>query len=67
MINIPGDNDIGGEGSDRVTKEKVERFNHHFGSETQISHKNVKYLKVTIIGIFTYLILNLIHIFLCLG
>lgn len=46
VINIPGDNDIGGEGSDRVTKEKVERFNHHFGSETQISHKNVKYLKV---------------------
>ena len=32
-IFVPGDNDIGGEGSDRVTKEKIERFEKHFPSQ----------------------------------
>ena len=33
-IFVPGDNDIGGEDGDRVTKEKVERFQKHFPSKS---------------------------------
>ena len=32
-IFVAGDNDIGGEGGDRVTKEKVSRFKKHFPSK----------------------------------
>jgi hypothetical protein len=32
-IFVPGDNDIGGEDTDRVTKEKIERFDIHFPSQ----------------------------------
>ena len=46
VISIPGDNDIGGEGNDRVTEEKVERFNRYFGSESQKSKNHVEFLKV---------------------
>jgi len=35
-IFVPGDNDIGGEGSDRVTKEKVERFQKYFFFKTSV-------------------------------
>ena len=31
MVYIPGDNDIGGEGSDPVTITKMDRFDAHFG------------------------------------
>ena len=67
MISIPGDNDIGGEGSDRITKAKAERFNSHFGSETRILNKYVDYLKVKLIGTFTAFMSILIFIFRCLG
>jgi len=55
VISIPGDNDIGGEGNDRVTEEKVERFNRYFGSESQKSKNHVEFLKVNrITGDFNF-------------
>ena len=33
QIYTPGDNDIGGEGYDLVTKKKLERYNEAFGSD----------------------------------
>ena len=40
MIYLPGDNDIGGEGSDYVTQAKLDRFRSHFPSaeETVVRH-----------------------------
>jgi ethanolamine phosphate phosphodiesterase len=37
-IFIPGDNDIGGEGSEPVKYDKVERFNSNFGNESMWSY-----------------------------
>lgn len=36
LMHIPGDNDIGGEGSDRVTDRKVKRFKNAFDEHSSI-------------------------------
>ena len=48
MISIPGDNDIGGEGSDKITREKSQRFDDTFGKETYIQYKFLEFIKVNI-------------------
>jgi len=38
LIYIPGDNDIGGEGVDRVTQTKIDQFEAHFGPSSPVYH-----------------------------
>ena len=45
-IFVPGDNDIGGEGSDRVTKDKVKRFNKNFPSQPVYTFRKKSLLEV---------------------
>lgn len=43
---LPGDNDIGGEGNDRIMEYKVKRFEHAFSQPDIIAIKNVKFYKI---------------------
>lgn len=52
-IFVPGDNDIGGEGSDRVTKEKVKRFNKHFPSQPVYTFRKKSILEVIPVNALT--------------
>ncbi|XP_050435662.1 uncharacterized protein LOC126842649 [Adelges cooleyi] len=45
VIFIPGDNDIGGE-EEIVIREKVDRFNAHFGSPEIIEKQNIQFIMV---------------------
>ena len=46
-IHVAGDNDIGGEGMDRITKSLVSRFSHHFGSVNDVIElKSYQIIKV---------------------
>lgn len=46
-IHVAGDNDIGGEGMDRITKRLVSRFSHHFGSVNDVIElKSYQIIKV---------------------
>ena len=45
-IFVPGDNDIGGEGSDRVTKAKIERFQKHFPSQLMHTFREKAILEI---------------------
>lgn len=40
MFMLPGDNDIGGEGDDRVSKRKEDRFQHWFGNHSFLDVRN---------------------------
>ncbi|KAB7504447.1 Metallophosphoesterase 1 [Armadillidium nasatum] len=46
---IPGDNDIGGERQDRVTSEKVLRFNQAFNVTNRMHHKFLSLIHVNVI------------------
>ena len=54
-IFVAGDNDIGGEGGDRVTKEKVSRFKKHFPSKPvhTFSGKSKAILEIIPVNILT--------------
>ena len=57
MIYLPGDNDIGGEGSDYVTQAKLDRFKRHFPSPEEMIVRHLDLISVNrILGD-----LNLIH------
>lgn len=47
VIYLPGDNDIGGEGSDRVTEEKIQRFNKNFPSSVENNVGNLQFITVS--------------------
>jgi len=49
VISIPGDNDIGGEGADKITQEKAQRFDDTFGKETYIQYKFLEFIKVNLL------------------
>ncbi|KAK4029975.1 hypothetical protein OUZ56_022931 [Daphnia magna] len=54
IIYLPGDNDIGGEGTDHVTQNKMERFNSNFPSQTENILGNAQFVVVNrIIGDFS--------------
>lgn len=46
IIYLPGDNDIGGEGTDHVTQNKMERFNSNFPSQTENILGNTQFVVV---------------------
>ncbi|XP_045464730.1 uncharacterized protein C630.12 isoform X2 [Harmonia axyridis] len=46
QIWLPGDNDIGGEGLERVTPQKINRFKTHFKQADVISFQKVTFFKV---------------------
>ncbi|KAF2903993.1 hypothetical protein ILUMI_02164 [Ignelater luminosus] len=43
---LPGDNDIGGEFYDRITNQKIKRFEHAFSQPDIIGVKNIKFYKI---------------------
>ncbi|KAF5293011.1 hypothetical protein FQA39_LY13780 [Lamprigera yunnana] len=43
---IPGDNDIGGEFTDFITANKIQRFNKGFAQDDIVVYKNIRFLKV---------------------
>lgn len=43
---LPGDNDIGGEGSERVTPEKIKKFEQAFSQPDTLNFKNVTFYKI---------------------
>jgi hypothetical protein len=43
---VPGDNDIGGEGSDHLTTSKINRFQSHFPSEDVYTSSYSHYITV---------------------
>lgn len=47
---IPGDNDIGGEGFERVKKDKIKRFNENFGHSTHFEMRNVSFYNANLIS-----------------
>ncbi|GAB6032770.1 hypothetical protein CHUAL_011634 [Chamberlinius hualienensis] len=49
VVSIPGDNDIGGEGVDRITKEKSQRFDDTFGKEIYVQYKFLEFVKVNLL------------------
>lgn len=49
VISIPGDNDIGGEGMDTITKKKSQRFDDTFGKETYIQFRYLEFIKVNLL------------------
>ena len=59
MIYLPGDNDIGGEGSDRLTEAKINRFNSNFPSESQQNIRGIHFLTVRVKNFFHAT--NIIH------
>lgn len=52
-IFVPGDNDIGGEGGDRITKEKVERFTKHFPSDPVYTFREKAILEIIPVNALT--------------
>ncbi|XP_072168309.1 uncharacterized protein [Diadema setosum] len=47
VIYLAGDNDIGGEGSDRITSEKIARFERHFQPVNEaVQYKHVAFYKI---------------------
>jgi len=50
VIYIAGDNDIGGEGMDMVTHNKISRFREHFPSSERESYKFVDFVCVSVIN-----------------
>ncbi|XP_046654580.1 cell division control protein 1-like [Daphnia pulicaria] len=54
IIYLPGDNDIGGEGVDHVTRSKIERFNTNFPNQMENISGNIQFVVVNrIIGDFS--------------
>lgn len=49
-IFLPGDNDIGGEGSEPVKNEMMNRFKSHFGDHTRWSDKNLNFYNMNLIS-----------------
>lgn len=49
VIYLPGDNDIGGEGNDHVTRFKIDRFNRHFPSKVETIAGNIQFVVVNMI------------------
>ncbi|XP_078691166.1 uncharacterized protein LOC144921750 isoform X2 [Branchiostoma floridae x Branchiostoma belcheri] len=50
LILLAGDNDIGGEGSDMITQEKMQRFQENFAPLDEVVRvKNVDFLKVNLV------------------
>ncbi|XP_045618891.1 metallophosphoesterase 1 homolog isoform X2 [Procambarus clarkii] len=47
-IYVPGDNDIGGEGSDRVTPNKIQRFYSIFNQSTTLQYKFIDFIQVQV-------------------
>ena len=48
VIYLPGDNDIGGEGTDHVTRSKIERFNANFPNQIESVYGNIQFVVVRI-------------------
>ncbi|KAG7177118.1 Metallophosphoesterase 1-like 1, partial [Homarus americanus] len=48
VIYVPGDNDIGGEGIDRVTPHKVQRFFSFFNQSNTLQYKFVDFIQVRV-------------------
>lgn len=49
IIYLAGDNDIGGEGNDPITPQKIARFEKHFSSVTEaVQYKHVAFHKVSL-------------------
>ena len=48
VIYLPGDNDIGGEGTDHVTQSKIERFNANFPNQIESVYGNIQFVVVII-------------------
>jgi hypothetical protein len=48
IIYLPGDNDIGGEGVDHVTRSKIERFNTNFPNQMENISGNIQFVVVSI-------------------
>lgn len=59
LFYIPGDNDIGGEQADIVTKEKVDRFQRSFGHRTKMDVKNLT--RLIHVNLLTHLTPNVTH------
>nr|XP_053635260.1 LOW QUALITY PROTEIN: uncharacterized protein LOC128690574 [Cherax quadricarinatus] len=51
-IFVPGDNDIGGEGSDQVTPHKIQRFNSIFNQSTTLQYKFIDFIQVQVLDNF---------------
>lgn len=47
-IFVPGDNDIGGEGTDKVTPHKVQRFYSVFSQPTTVQYKFIDFMQVRV-------------------
>jgi hypothetical protein len=47
VIYLPGDNDIGGEGVDHVTRSKIERFNTNFPNQMENISGNIQFVVVS--------------------
>ena len=45
-VYLPGDNDIGGEGTDKRTAEKMQRFNRVFHDDKPHAYRNIDFLPV---------------------
>lgn len=51
-VHVAGDNDIGGEGMDRITKRLLSRFSHHFGSVNDVIE--LKSFQIVKVGLNTH-------------
>jgi hypothetical protein len=63
IIYLPGDNDIGGEGVDHVTRSKIERFNTNFPNQMENISGNIQFVVVSN-DAYSVKIKRTIHLFL---